>query len=169
MASSSSTRTVRPKIMPHSAAKDQLDELMKERGCEAGLMADLWVKPWSKFDDENYEEMAEAGYSRYVHDREMFNHSEAFGSAAWIGHCFNEEDMRRRIDAAFESPACGRVYRIKGFLQDAEGQWYEVNCTSGTRSIRPSHVEDGVLVAIGQDLREKELKDIFSLKNVSYR
>lgn len=151
----------------------ELDQLMMERGCEAGLMADICTKSWEELDEDDYEEFMDAGYFRFVHDRELFNHSEAFQSMALLGHCNDKEDLQRRIDLLFDSPSCGRVYRIKGYLCDTQGQRYEVNCTTYTHSILLlDRVADGgdigtnsfddILVVIGQQIHERSIKEIFA-------
>lgn len=149
-------------------AIEELNHLMQEKGCPGGLLADVYTKAWDDFDEDDYEELMDAGYARFVHDREVFSHSETFQSVPLIGHCFGEEDLTRRIQALFDSPSCGRVYRIKGFASDDKGQWYEVNCTMNTMYVVKSNFQDGVLVVIGQQLRDQEMKELFSAKNTNY-
>lgn len=150
-------------------ASQKLNGIMMEKGCSAGLVADLFTKPWDELDEDDYEEFMDAGYSRFVHDRELFSHSEAFQSVPVLGHCYHEEDLKHRIDALYDSPSCGRIYRIKGFAQDHKGNWFEVNCTMNTYSIKPATVKDGVLVVIGQQIHEREIKELFSARNTFYR
>lgn len=143
-------------------AKRQLDQIMIDRGCEAGLMADLCLKPWNQLDEDDFEEFMDAGYARFVHDRELFTHSDFFRSTALFAHAKNLEDLKCRLESAFTSPSCGRIYRIKGFLQLDDGSWTEVNCTPETCSINPCAPQEEVMVVIGQQLRDKELKEILS-------
>ncbi len=142
-------------------ARLALDQVMKNHGCSIGLPADLHVKPWDQLTETDFEDIMDAGYSRMVHDREVFSHSELFGSAAVIGHCRDREDLRLRTDRLFDSPACGRVYRVKGFIRDDSRQLYEINCTLHARSIRPAASGEEVLVVIGQQLREREIREIW--------
>ena len=142
----------------------KLNQLMKDRGCPAGLLSDLCTKSWDQLDAEDYEEFMEIGYARFVHDREIFNHSEAFQSLAILGHCYAQEDLAERIRRLYDSPSCGRVYRIKGFLTSEQGVSYEVNCTTDTHVIRPAQGQEDILVVIGQMLHDREIKEIFSLR-----
>lgn len=140
-------------------AIEEMNEIMREKGCDNGLMAEVCVKPWEELDDDDFEEFMDAGYARFVHDREMFSHSDTFQSIMVRGNAENDEDMRRRIEGIFESPACGVVYRIKGFAKERSGQWYEINCTAETYSIEKIAPTHGVLVVIGQHLNEREIKE----------
>ncbi|MCQ2500924.1 MAG: hypothetical protein MJ117_06220 [Lachnospiraceae bacterium] len=142
-------------------AKEALDQLMKERGCECGLPADLCTKPWNQLSEFDFEDIMDAGYCRVVHDRELFSHSEAFGSTAIIGHCRDEADLRDRIGRLFDSPSCGRVYRIKGYVKGDNEILYEINCTISTWSVKEVTSGEEVLVVIGQQLREREIRDIW--------
>lgn len=150
-------------------AMEKIDALMIEKGCPSGLLSDVCIKPWEEFDEDDFEEFMDAGYSRFVHDRESFSHSDTFQSVPIIGHCYGEKDLRNRINALFDSPSCGRIYRIKGFLCDDQDQWYEVNCTMNTYLMEKTTMKDGVLVVIGQQIHDREIKELFSARNTFYR
>ncbi len=148
-----------------SRSVDALDQVMIEHGCEGGLLADLCTKPWDELDEDDFEEFADAGYFRMVHDREIFSHSEAFGTANLIAHPRDEEDLRERLQAVFDSPSCGRVYRIKGFSTDDAGNRWEINSTAGMTVVRPASVWEEVLVVIGQQLRVPEIREILGRRS----
>ncbi len=162
----SKTQWMSPEEIEESRHK--LDMLMEEKGCPAGLMAEVCTKSWDSFANEDFEEMMDSAYSRFVHDREQFSHSEVFQSIPILGHCFNAQDLKGRIEALFNSPACGRIYRIKGFLSDEEGNCYQVNCTMNTYSAISCEKAEEVLVVIGQQIHEREIKELFSLRNTQY-
>lgn len=143
-------------------AIEEMNGIMKEKGCENGLMADVFTKPWDQLDEDDFEDFMDAGYARFVHDRELFSHSEAFQSSEFFCKARDQKQLQEKIERIFESPSCGVVYRIKGFARDLSGNWYEVNCTAETYSIRPAGNKPGTLVAIGQHLRETEIREILS-------
>lgn len=143
-------------------AIDEMNQIMVEKGCENGLMADVFTKSWEELDEDDYEDFMDAGYARFVHDRELFSHSEAFQSAEFFGKAADREELQKKIERVFESPACGVVYRIKGYARDLKGMWYEVNCTAETFSVIPVGEKFGTLVVIGQHLRENEIKEYLS-------
>ena len=144
------------------AAVEKYHSLMRKFGCENGLISDLCIKPWSEFTEDDYEEFSDAFYHRMIHDREEFSHGDTFRSTAVIAHAANLEDLKSRVCTNFNSPSCGWIYRIKGYVQTKQGTWYEVNCTGETESIRPvPEAEDSILVVIGQNLREREIKEMW--------
>lgn len=146
-------------------AVTELNRLMAAHGCEAGILGEVAVKPWTSWTDRDYAAVEDSGYFRIVHDRETFDHQETFASEVFRGHFTDREDLMKRIETLFASEACGRVYRLKGFVY-SDTERYEVNCTSGSRHVRLTgyHVnrEEDVLVTIGQRLNIREIKAIFA-------
>ena len=47
--------------------------------------------------------------------------------------------------------SCGRVFRVKGFVQGPEG-WLEVNATPAGFDLRPIREGQAVLIVIGEGL-----------------
>lgn len=138
-----------------------LHELMREKGCENGLMADVFTKDWNDLTEDDFEEIMDAGYARFVHDREEFIHGDVFQAVSYDLVMKNQKYLEQAIDNIFNSPACGVIYRIKGFTKDDQGVWYEVNCTSETYSVKVSDYHSGNLVVIGQYIRKDEILERF--------
>ena len=76
-------------------------------------------------------------------------------------YCEGEEDLKKRLNRLFTDPYFGEVLRVKGYIRDTEKNWYAVNCTGGIMSVEPAEVKRGLLVIIGQDLREERLHEAF--------
>lgn len=138
-------------------AVDEYQTLMVDKGCPGGILAEICTKSWEDLTQEDYEECMEAGYARIVHEREEFVHAEIFRSMQVSIHASDEEDLRETIKTLFYSPACGVIYRIKGFAKDISGQFYEVNCTTETMSVKKTQSVEENMVIIGQYLRKKEI------------
>lgn len=142
------------------AVDGNINQLMADFGCEGGVMADVMTKPWSELTDSDFEDIMEAGYFRMVHDREEFSHSETFQSGEFMLKGQSIADLESKVRRVFESPSCGVVYRIKGYARTTEGQWFEVNCTAETYSIKQVSGREGTVVVIGQQIREREIREI---------
>lgn len=140
---------------------DQIDGIMKNNGCENGIIADLVTKPFDDLDDNDYEDIMDSGYNRMVHDREIFDHMDIFGSTEIRTNVKDEADLIEKLTRVFESPSCGMIYRIKGHVGNENGKSYEVNCTLETSSIREVEKQENSLVIIGQGIRRQEIKEIF--------
>ncbi len=145
-----------------SAYIDALNHLMQKKGC-SGIPADLMTKSWDNFTDEDYKDCMDAGYHRFVYERELFCHDEAFSSLTLFGRCHDAADLSERIRRAFESPSCGRIYRIKGYAKTPYGELLEVNATPDLISILPAASGEDIIAVIGQQLRKNEIRALFKL------
>lgn len=56
------------------------------------------------------------------------------------------------------SPACGSVFRIKGFQKLEDGTWIELNATRQTTEIHPIKEGQEVLIVIGEGLVKEEIE-----------
>ena len=57
-----------------------------------------------------------------------------------------------------KDPACGTVFRIKGFFQNENGGWMELNATKEQMEIRPSSAGQEVLIAVGEGLHQEAME-----------
>ena len=74
-------------------------------------------------------------------------------------------------------PACGHVFRMKGFMridddensgqseqaQENGNHWIELNATKNEITIRPLHVGQEVLIVIGEGLQEDKIKSYLKI------
>ena len=74
-------------------------------------------------------------------------------------------------------PACGHVFRMKGFMRVSDGEsseesaqtqengqhWIELNATKNEITIRPLHVGQEVLIVIGEGLQEEKIKSYLKI------
>ena len=67
--------------------------------------------------------------------------------------------LERAIPGLFTDPACGRVLRVKGFVEEA-GQWYELNATAEGLAVRPLEQGQQVLIVIGEGLDKAALEAV---------
>lgn len=62
---------------------------------------------------------------------------EAFSSAYFLELDLPKAKLEANIPALFTASGCGRVLRVKGFVEEA-GQWYELNATAEGLTVRPA-------------------------------
>ncbi len=139
--------------------KRKIAALVASFGIEDLPELNFCEKNWEDLTDEDFRGFAESGYSRYVHDRHVMNHSDIYMSYMTADYCEDLQDLEERIEKLFTDPSFGEVLRIKGFIRDLDRQCYEINCTRQDRHIHPSTVKRGVCVIIGQKLKENVLKE----------
>ena len=83
-----------------------------------------------------------------------------------------EKELREAAEKILSDPACGHVFRMKGFMRVDDGEsseesgqtqengqhWIELNATKNEITIRPLHVGQEVLIVIGEGLQEDKIK-----------
>ena len=75
---------------------------------------------------------------------------------------YTKDEIEGFLSKLGDALTYGMVLRIKGFARGTDQTWYEVNCTPGTTVIQPRSVKRGILVVIGQNLKEEEIKRLFA-------
>ena len=80
-----------------------------------------------------------------------FEEHDAFASAYFLELGLSRARLERNIPSLFGDAACGRVLRVKGFVEDG-GQWYELNATAAGLTAAPIPQGQDVLIVIGEGL-----------------
>lgn len=134
-----------------------LDKLMQEKGCAAGLMADVVSTNWETWTEREFSDMEEAGYLRMVHEQEDFSHSALFDSVELECSFANREEILEKVQSIFADKAKGNVFRVKGFAQTLDGKQYEVNSTGEFLRVEETEKVGNTLVLIGEHLKYKRI------------
>lgn len=134
-----------------------VDDLMKQKGCEAGLMADVIVTDWKKWTEYDFSCLEDAGYFRVVHEQENFSHSALFDSLEYKETFADRKEIIEKVQHIFEDKSIGNVFRVKGFVQTLDGMKYEVNCTGSFLRVDETKKQGNTLVLIGEHLKRKAL------------
>ncbi len=141
----------------------RLQKALQRRGAEPFPEERIIRKAWDDFTDEDFAWLAQCGYHIAEHAREELNHQELFTTSMIVVQGTEPERLRKQTEQLFADPETyGMVLRIKGFARGTDQTWYEVNCTPGTTVIQPRSVKRGILVVIGQNLKEEEIKRLFA-------
>ena len=75
----------------------------------------------------------------------------------------DRDKIQNIIRTIFETSECGKIFRIKGFVQE-NGQWYEVNGTRHETKIDAIGAGQDVAIVIGEKLDEGKIQSIFAEK-----
>ena len=81
-----------------------------------------------------------------------------FESLCFLGMDCAPQELRRRVQALWGNAACGRVFRVKGFLQ-TPGGWLELNAARDSFALRPIREGQAVLIVIGEGLDRQAIAD----------
>ena len=85
---------------------------------------------------------------------------DVFDSFFFMHVKMTEEELLGAVHAAFEDPACGYIFRIKGFLPVGDG-WLELNATRRETLLKPISRGQEILIVIGEGLSKEALQKYF--------
>ena len=69
-----------------------------------------------------------------------------------------EEELKKAVSAMMKAEACGRIFRVKGFIQKPTGEWLQLNATHDAISLKPIEAGQKVLIVIGENLCEEAIR-----------
>ena len=109
--------------------------------------------------------IAGCGYRQASCEKLHFEEHDAFASVYFLELGLSRARLERNIPSLFGDAACGRVLRVKGFVEDG-GQWYELNATAAGLTAAPIPQGQQVLIVIGEGLDKARLEE--KLETVSF-
>ena len=144
---------------------------------EAGVTNNVIHKNWDEMSKEDFDRIASCGYEIASYRKLEFEVEDAFTSLYFMNVKMTEKELREAAEKILSDPACGHVFRMKGFMridddensgqseqaQENGNHWIELNATKNEITIRPLHVGQEVLIVIGEGLQEDKIKSYLKI------
>lgn len=147
-----------------AAVVEHLNRALESIHCDRRLTLGKEVLPFNlaELDDETMERILSAGYrSESYRKEELSEH--AFETLYFMEENIKADDLETAVRTLFTDPSCGEVFRVKGFLKDADGAWLQMNATADEMSYTPIAVGQEVLIVIGSRLNEARIREVLGL------
>ena len=119
---------------------------------------EILAKDWAELTGAEMARIAGCGYRQASCEKLHFDEHDAFTSAYFLELGLSRACLERNIPSLFGDAACGRVLRVKGFVEDG-GQWYELNATAAGLTAAPIPQGQQVLIVIGEGLDKTRLEE----------
>lgn len=144
---------------------------------EAVVTNNVIHKNWDEMSKEDFDRIASCGYEMASYRKPEFEAEDAFTSLYFMNVKMAEKELREAAEKILSDPACGHVFRMKGFMRVDDGEisekadqtqengqhWIELNATKNEITIRPLHVGQEVLIVIGEGLQEDKIKSYLKI------
>lgn len=91
----------------------------------------------------------------------FWSNRQGFQSLYYMNLQIKKEELKEKIKEALKDLACGKLFRIKGFMQDENEKWIELNATQYEIQMNPVGEGQNVLIVIGEGLEEDALAKYF--------
>ena len=115
-------------------------------------------KDWEQFETEDFERILNSGYIAEDYEKMSLDEKEVFKSLYFMDLEISGEKLRDAAQKIMQDPACGSVFRIKGFTQEPDGSWTELNATHHEITQCPIAEGQKVIIVIGEHLEEEEIR-----------
>ena len=115
-------------------------------------------KDWEQFETEDFERILNSGYIAEVYEKMSLDEKEVFKSLYFMDLEISGEELRDAAQKIMQDPACGSVFRIKGFTQEPDGNWTELNATHHEITQCPIAEGQKVIIVIGEQPDEEMIK-----------
>ena len=120
-------------------------------------------KDWEQFETEDFERILNSGYIAEDYEKMSLDEKEIFKSLYFMDLEISGEELRDAAQKIMQDPACGSVFRIKGFTQEADGSWTELNATHHEITQCPIAEGQKVIIVIGEQPDEEMIKKYFGI------
>lgn len=120
-------------------------------------------KDWEQFETEDFERILNSGYIAEDYEKMNLDEKEVFKSLYFMDLEISGEELRDAAQKIMQDPACGSVFRIKGFTQEADGSWTELNATHHEITQCPIAEGQKVIIVIGEQPDEEMIKKYFGI------
>ena len=140
-----------------------LDFALKQVKCPRQIQNSLLLKDWHTFQDQDYEDILNSEYVIEDYHKLYFDQHDTFMTLYFMDIHLNKQALIKTIQAIINDEDCGKVLRIKGFMQDLanEDQWLELNATKHEIKLNPIKEGQAVIILIGKSLQENKIAAYF--------
>ena len=83
-----------------------------------------------------------------------------FRSLYFINKPYTAAQLEAAAKQAFAGEACGKIFRVKGFVRDGDG-WLEFNATRQSTAVTPIAAGQDIVIVIGEQLNEAAVAALF--------
>ncbi len=145
---------------------DHLQRALTQFRCNRVLTRekDLLIRDWSALDDDDFASVMNAGVSYHDHIKLPVMDNNDFDSLFYMNAEITAEEIQESIRLLMADKTVGDILRIKGFLKNVSGQWFEVNATKQQFSLTPIQEGQEVIIVIGESLNRETVGSYWNYK-----
>ena len=136
---------------------ERLETALQEIGCKKKVQECVLAKNWEDLTEEDFARIQNVGMQQNSYQKKWFPEEESFETAFFMNLDIERKQAETLVQSLFEDSDCGKIIRVKGFLQDGN-QWLELNATRGGCEIRPAQDGQNVWIVIGERLKKERIE-----------
>ena len=142
-----------------SSTLEQINHALESISCKRRFCQDdLLQKDWADMDERDFKEILSCGYETENYVKNWEEDDLGFTSLYYMDMHIKRQELQDAVKRILTDPACGHVFRIKGFLKSEDGQWLELNATRETVRLEPIALGQEVIIVIGEELVDEKIR-----------
>lgn len=122
---------------------------------------EVFAKKWEDLTEEEWKAISEGGYRSESWRKMDLSENEVFQSLYFMDQKMEVEWAKSIAKELLKDPSCGKIHRVKGFLQEENGQWLELNATARELTVKPVVAGQDVIIVIGEKLDKEKISSFF--------
>lgn len=137
----------------------QINHALEAISCKRRFQREeLLEKDWDQLEEKDWQELLACGYESENYVKNWDEDEIGFESLYYMELHMGGQELQDAVTRILTDPACGHVLRVKGFLQEADGQWMELNATRDTLRLTPIASGQEVVIVIGEALVDEKIR-----------
>ena len=142
-----------------------LNQALEQVRCKSRFTMDqILCKKWEDLDEADYKHLLTCGYRMEDYEKMPLEQSKVFESLYYLNFSMDPKKLETAVKKMFQDPACGKIFRIKGYMKNCrkdetensqESGWLELNATVKEFSLKPAPKGQEVLIVIGEKLSKE--------------
>ena len=118
----------------------------------------VFQKDWTDLTTQDFRQIMSSGYHGADYAKLWMDSQKTYDSLYFMNMEFTEDFLQKSCREILNDPACGKVFRIKGFQKLPDESWIAVNATLKQTQIHPIAVGQAILSVIGENLNREAIE-----------
>lgn len=141
-----------------SSTSRYVSGLLEKLQCPAPSGQLILQKDWDKLVPNDFEKIMHSGYHSADYRKLWLDEKKTYDSLYFMNMEFTESFLRESCVKILKDPACGKVFRIKGFQKLPDNTWIAINATHQKTEIHPIPNGQAILIVIGEGLHPEAIE-----------
>lgn len=139
-----------------------LNRALEQVQCKRRVEKEIFRKDGKELSQSDFDKILLSGY--VAENYQKMDLRDGFASLYFMELKASAKELKEAVEKMMKDPACGTVFRVKGFVKDAEGNWMQLNATGHEVSMQPIPEGQEVVIVIGENLKEERIREYLEEK-----
>ena len=138
--------------------KEHLNRALQAVHCARQFGDEIIEKNWEDFTEQDLHRIQNSGYHVEDYTKLHFPEEEGFQSVCVMNQEMTRQELEEKVQELFSKSDYGTVFRVKGFLEQQDGSWLELNATGHETVFSTCAEGQKVVIVIGEELNKQKIE-----------